>query len=68
LKQEAPPSIRWGSSYVDPAEEGEKILDENLNLNNLMPKDKRYKTYSGSLTTLPCTEGVRCVLKNYFYI
>jgi Carbonic anhydrase len=29
---------------VAPAEEGEKILDKNLNLNSLMPKDKRYIT------------------------
>ncbi|MBX0310931.1 MAG: carbonic anhydrase family protein [Sulfurihydrogenibium sp.] len=47
---------------VAPAEEGEKILDENLNLNNLMPKDKRYITYSDSLTTPPCTEGVRWIV------
>jgi carbonic anhydrase len=47
---------------VAPAEEGEKILDKNLNLNNLMPKDKRYITYSGSLTTPPCTEGVRWIV------
>jgi carbonic anhydrase len=47
---------------VAPAEEGEKILDKNLNLNNLIPKDKRYITYSGSLTTPPCTEGVRWIV------
>jgi carbonic anhydrase len=33
-------------------------INQNLNLNNLLPKDKTYWRFSGSLTTPPCSEGV----------
>ena len=33
-----------------------------LELKELLPKDKSYYTYSGSLTTPPCTEGIKWVV------
>jgi len=35
---------------------------KELDLTNLFPKDERFYTYSGSLTTPPYTEGVRWVI------
>ena len=43
-----------------PAKEGETIvpLGERIDASALLPADKSFFTYAGSLTTPPCTEGI----------
>ena len=42
-----------------PLEKGEEVAARStLNLNDLLPPERHYFTYMGSLTTPPCSEGV----------
>ena len=48
---------------VMPTTAGEPQQHElKIDLNQLLPADKNYYTFAGSLTTPPCTEGVRWVV------
>jgi carbonic anhydrase len=52
-----------------PADEGEIELEGSVNAKDLLPSQKGYYHYSGSLTTPPCSEGVRWfVLKKPVFV
>ncbi|MDQ7072609.1 MAG: carbonic anhydrase family protein [Gammaproteobacteria bacterium] len=45
---------------VMPIKAGDKhTFNERINVKNLLPKQREYYRFNGSLTTPPCTEGVR---------
>lgn len=45
-----------------PRMEGQKNALEGFNASDLLPKERGYHYYSGSLTTPPCAEGVRWIV------
>jgi carbonic anhydrase len=49
----------WGQM---PKTEGKAALPAKVSANGLLPADRDYYRYNGSLTTPPCTEGVRWVV------
>lgn len=52
-------------SYLPLEVDTEKIIDRSFDIRTVLPDKKDYYTYSGSLTTPPCTENVQwIILKN----
>ena len=50
----------WG---VMPGQVDQNVsIKPNLDMNQLLPKDKMYWRFSGSLTTPPCSEGVTWIV------
>ena len=46
-----------------PVKAGDKqTLSKSVNVSDLLPKDRSYYRFSGSLTTPPCSEGVRWLM------
>ncbi len=40
-------------------------LSQNINVENILPKNRDYYSFNGSLTTPPCSEGVRWLVMKY---
>ena len=53
-------------NHWPPAIDTQVATGLNVNLNKLLPANKKYYTYAGSLTTHPCSEGLQwLVLKSF---
>lgn len=49
-------------NHIPSLKEREEIISDQVDLNDLLPPNRKYYTYTGSLTTPPCTVGVDWVL------
>lgn len=49
-------------SNIPTTKETEVTTSVNLDLRDILPRDKKYYTYTGSLTTPPCSQGLQWIL------
>jgi carbonic anhydrase len=58
----ANPTISQVWANIPAVKNTEVSTNVSINLNNLLPADKKYYTYTGSLTTPPCTDGIEWII------
>ncbi|UII34585.1 carbonic anhydrase family protein [Fulvivirga ulvae] len=53
------PAFQFLDGYLPLAVDEKKGVNATFNMNDVIPQQKQYYAYTGSLTTPPCTEGVQ---------
>jgi carbonic anhydrase len=58
----ANPTIGKVLQHIPEEKEKETESNTSINLSDVLPADKKYYTYTGSLTTPPCTDGIEWII------
>jgi carbonic anhydrase len=57
-RQQSNPFVEKIFAHLPKSKDKEETANVTINVADLLPKDRSYYTFSGSLTTPPCSEGV----------